>query len=60
MNILSQERVQVSFPGFLTDTKTLLELRCYQMLKKIKAVVIDDSLDGPMCFQKIEEIISLL
>lgn len=60
VNLLSQERVQVTFPGFPEDTKTLLELHCYQILQKIKAVVNDDSLDDPACFAKIEEILTVL
>lgn len=60
VNLLSQERVQVTFPGFPADTETLLELHCYQMLKKIKAVVDDGSLDDATCFRKIEEILVVL
>lgn len=60
VNLLSQERVQVTFPGFPADTKTLLELHCYQILQKIKTVVDDDSLDDATCFRKIEEILTVL
>lgn len=60
VNLLSQERVQVTFSGFPADTKTLLELHCYQILQKIKTVVDDDSLDDATCFRKIEEILTEL
>lgn len=35
-----------------------LEGKCYQTLKKIKAVIEDDSLEDAECFMKIEEIVS--
>ena len=35
----------------------LAEMRCYQALKKIKAVIEDDSLEDDGCFMKIEEIV---
>ena len=38
----------------------LIELNCYQTLKKIKAIIEDDSLDDPECFYKIEQIVCLL
>ena len=34
-----------------------VELECYNCLKKIKAIIEDDSLDDPECFMKIEKII---
>lgn len=38
----------------------LVEQTCYQTLKKIKAIIEDDSLDDPECFYKIEQIVCLL
>lgn len=38
---------------------TAIDRRCYWALKKIKAVVQDDSLSDPECFYKIEEILTL-
>jgi len=38
----------------------LIELNCYQTLKKIKAIIEDDRLDDPECFYKIEQIVCLL
>ena len=35
----------------------LIELNCYQTLKKIKAIIEDDSLDDPECFYRIEQIV---
>ena len=37
-----------------------IEQTCYQTLKKIKAIIEDDSLDDPECFYKIEQIVCLL
>lgn len=37
-----------------------VEMRCYAAVKKIKAVIMDDSLADPECFQKVEEIICAL
>lgn len=38
----------------------MLEMRCYEALRKIKAVLEDESLTDAACFQKIEEIINIL
>ena len=37
----------------------LIELNCYQTLKKIKAIIEDDSLDDSECFMRIEKIIRI-
>lgn len=37
----------------------MLEMRCYEALRKIKAVLEDESLTDAACFQKIEEIINI-
>ena len=43
---------------FNQNTAILLtEQICYQTLKKIKAIIEDDSLDDPECFAKIEQIV---
>ena len=38
----------------------IVEQTCYQTLKKIKAIIEDDSLEDRECFYKIEQIICLL
>lgn len=35
------------------------EMRCYEALRKIKAVLEDESLTDAACFQKIEEMINI-
>lgn len=35
-------------------------MKCYQALKKIKAIIDDDSLDDKECFMRIEEVICVL
>ena len=36
----------------------IVESACYQTLRKIRAVLDDDTLDDAACFQRIEAIIS--
>lgn len=40
-----------------TDPAKIVESVCYQTLKKIKAIIEDDSLEDPECFMKIEQIV---
>ena len=42
------------------DADFVVEMHCYMALKKIKAILEDDSLDDKECFYKIEEMICLL
>ncbi|MBQ9097824.1 MAG: hypothetical protein IJY50_00130 [Clostridia bacterium] len=56
--MLRQEQIEITFPQL--DPSQIIETECYQALQKIKAIVEDDSLDDPRCFEKIEEIVCLL
>ena len=47
------------FPELSFSVEELLEMRCYEALRKIKAVLEDESLTDAACFQKIEEIINI-
>ena len=38
----------------------MVELESYQALKRIKAILEDESLDDPECFTRIEEILCVL
>ena len=58
-NILAKEEINIIFPNLKMDTDKLIELEAYSALKKIKAIIQDDSLDDKECFLKIEEIICL-
>jgi hypothetical protein len=57
---LSRERIVVSIPALEITAEQLLELKSYQALQKIKAVIQNDSLDDSECFMRIEEIIHIL
>lgn len=55
--MLANKTIEVRFPDVEFDVHELVEMRCYQALKKIKAVIEDDSLEDDGCFMKIEEIV---
>ena len=40
--------------------KEIVEMKCYEALQKIKAVIEDDSLGDAECFEKIERIVCSL
>ena len=42
-----------------TSLAELFESRCYQALAEIKAVLEDDTLDDPECFERIEKIVCI-
>lgn len=57
-HVLANEKVQVSFPELTnTDVTKIVELECYKALRKIKAIIEDDTLADSECFQQIEEIV---
>ncbi|MBS5136266.1 MAG: hypothetical protein KHZ05_12665 [Oscillospiraceae bacterium] len=57
-HVLANEKVQVSFPELIhTDVTRIVELECYNALRKIKAILEDDALADSECFQQIEEIV---
>ena len=41
------------------DLNKIIHDECYIALKKIKAIIEDDSLDDNQCFEKIEQIVLL-
>lgn len=56
--VLANEKIQVSFPELInTDVTKIVELECYKALRKIKAILEDDTLADSECFQQIEEIV---
>ena len=56
--VLANEKIQVSFPELInTDVTKIVELECYKALRKIKAIIEDDTLADSECFQQIEEIV---
>ena len=60
---LADEKIQVSFPELTnSDSTKIVELECYRALRKIKAILEDDSLEDDSledseCFYRIEEIV---
>ena len=43
----------------LAELLPLLQSECYQALEQIKAVLANDQLDDPECFERIEKIVSI-
>lgn len=55
---LANEKAQVSFPGLTnTDAAKIALLECYQALRKIKAILEDESLEDSECFYRTPEIV---
>ena len=53
-HMLADEKIQVFFPELTdSDSTKIVELECYRALRKIKAILEDDS----ECFYRIEEIV---
>mgnify|MGYP000044556815 FL=1 len=59
VEILSKQKIEIHFPELSFSVEELLEMRCYEALRKIKAVLEDESLTDAACFQKIEEMINI-
>ena len=55
--LLERQPLSITFPELHLSGAALLESASYQALCQIQAVLRDDSLDDPQCFQKIEEIV---
>ena len=55
--VLAHQEIQINFPNLQITPTEIVELKSYQVLQKIKAVITDDSLTDSECFMKIEEII---
>ena len=58
--ILMDSEIEVRFSGLNQSADQMVEMKCYQILKKIKAIIEDDSLEDSECFMKIEHIIIAL
>ena len=54
---LTYGQVQIIFPGPEPNISKIVEGECYKTLKKIKAIIEDDSLEDKECFMKIEQIV---
>ncbi len=57
-HVLANKKAQVALPGLTnTDAAKILELECYKALRKIKAILEDDSLEDSECFDRTPKII---
>ena len=56
-DMLSRGEVMLSLSK---ETMDYVEKRCFVLLERIRQILADDTLDDPECFQRIEEIVSLL
>ena len=56
-HLLAQENAQIIFPKLEMNAAEIVELQCYQSLRRIQEIVRDDTLDDPECFERIERII---
>lgn len=57
---LSSEKAHIIFPDLQLNAKEIVELQCMRTLKKIRELVLDDTLDDAECFERIEQIICSL
>ena len=53
-------KIQVSFSGIDCTAAEVIEGQCFQAIKKIKAIVDDETLNDPECFHRIEKIVCAL
>lgn len=60
LHALSSDSCTITFEGKVCTIPEIIEGQCYQALKKIQAILCDDTLNDSECFLKIEEIICVL
>ena len=51
--VLESQTIEVTFPHLQIDASKIIELRAYQALQKIKAIIENDDLSDFMCIEKI-------
>ena len=57
---LSQQDAQILFPDLHLDAYAVIESECLQIIQEIQTIIVDDCLDDPECFMRIEKIVSIL
>ena len=57
---LAQQNVQITFPNLELNAREIVQLQCYQALRKIQEIVRDDTLEDGQCFERIERIVCTL
>ena len=60
VKLLENEEIRIEFPNLSITLSELVEMRCYNALKEIKAIIEDDRYSDKECFMKIEKIVCLL
>lgn len=56
--ILCQTIARDVIPALRLDAARLVELKCYQAIRKIREILADERLDDAECFDRIEQIVS--
>ena len=59
IHALMNGEMTISIRGKDADIEAILENKCYQALKKIKAIITDDCLEDKECFMRIEKILHI-
>lgn len=59
IKILEHEEMTETISNINKDMNSIIELKCYKTLQKIKDILEDDNLEDDECFIKIEKIICL-
>ena len=54
-----EEGIAAILENLIPEPEQTVEMVCYQALKQIRAILDDDSLSDPECFEQIEEIINV-
>ena len=58
--LLENEEIKIVFPSLKISPSEMVEMRCYNALNEIKAIIEDDGYTDEECFLKIERIVCLL
>ena len=58
--IIEQEAAKTMSSDLRIRALEMVDMQCYWTLKKIKAIIEDESLDDPECFLRVEAIINAI
>lgn len=59
LRALENGKISIQFTGAQVNLNEIIESKCYQILNKIKQIILDDTLDDKECFEQIEKIVCL-